>query len=404
MRRRTGLVAALLVAAGATAAAQSGAAWPQLHGPSRNGLAGTAIPRTASLAVAWKKPMPSGGAGLVIAGNQVYTLGSENEQDVLFAFDAATGVETWRRDLGPTHADATANGPNSTPVIAGDLIVTISSRCLVQAIDLRTHQVAWTQDLAALFDSAYAKRGGCGMAPLLAGSRIVLVTGASKGPRLAAFDAATGKPAWTTADLPGGYSQVPGWMAMSGGLVLYHHVRPPNRSGITAIDARTGVVAWQFDGTQGESDATPVAAGNGRVLLESWNRTAVYDVPSGSEVWATTATAAMRNPAIVHNGHIYMFGGQSVEYLTCLDATNGEVKWTSRIYRSHLLLAGDTLVVMSESAGLLRLVAADPSGYRELARIPVLAPGARTGTPPSIGAGHIFLRNLDEIVAVKIGG
>ena len=85
-----------------------------------------------------------------------------------------------------------------------------------------------------------------------------------------------------------------------------------------------------------------------------------------------------------------------------MDLADGKVKWTSRIYRGHLALAGDTLVVLSESAGLLRLVAADPSGYRELANVQVLRPGARTGTPPSLAGGRIFVRNLDELVAVEV--
>ena len=402
--RRAGLLAAASLAAAATGtAAQSPAQWPQLHGPTRNGDAGVAVPRTATLKVAWRKPMPSGSSGLVVAGDHVFTLGPENETDILFAFEAATGREAWRLELSPTHPDAVANGVSATPVVAGDLIVTVSSLCQLQAIDHRTRKIVWTQSLTSLFDTAYAKRGGCGLSPLLAGSRVVLVTGAPKGPRLAAFDAATGTPSWTTPDLPGGYNQVPGWLAAER-LVLYHHVRTPGASGITAIHADTGAVAWQFDGRQGESDATPVAAGPGRILHETWGQVAVYDVPGGAQRWVTREAAAQRNPGIVHAGHVYMFGGQSGEYLTCLDAATGRVKWSSRIYRGHLVLAGDTLVVLSESAGLLRVVAADPSGYRELARVAVLAPGARTGTPPSIGAGHVFVRNLEEIVAMRIGG
>jgi outer membrane protein assembly factor BamB len=402
--RRAALLALCVAACGSLGVAQGPPAdWPQLFGPARNNIGTAAIPAGAGLGVAWRKPLPSGSAGLVVANGHVFTLGSDGEQDVLFAFDAATGHAAWTLPLGPTHADATANGPNATPALAGDLLVTVSTACRLQAIHVRTRAVVWAHDLGALFASRFAKRGGCGMSPLLAGSRIVVVTGAEKGPRLAAFDAVTGTPAWTAADLPGGYNQVPGWMEREQ-LVLYHHVRTPGASGITAIDAGTGAVAWQFDGQQGESDATPVPVAPGHVLHETWGQVALYDIATRTRQWITREAAAQRNPAVTHNGHIYMFGGQSGEYLTCLDAANGQVKWTSRIYRGHLLLAGDTLVVLSEAAGQLRLVAADPSGYREQAKVPVLTPGARTGTPPSMGAGHVFVRNLEEIVAVRIGG
>jgi len=58
--------------------------------------------------------------------------------------------------------------------------------------------------------------------------------------------------------------------------------------------------------------------------------------------------------------------------------------------------------VLSEASGLVRLVAADPSAYRELARVQVLPPGARTGTPQSVAGGRIFVRNLEELVAVAV--
>ena len=401
MRRVVVLGFAMLAAGGLVTAQQSAADWPQLFGASRNNIVTAAIPAGAGLGVAWKKPLPSGSAGMVVADGQVYTLGADDEKDILFAFDAATGTESWRMELSPTHADATANGPNSTPAIAGNLIITVSTLCQVQAIDRRTQQIAWTRSLTEMFDSAFAKRGGCGMSPLVAGSRVVLVTGAPKGPRLAAFDAATGEPSWSTPDLPGGYNQVPGWIPAER-LILYHHVRTHGASGITAIDADTGAVAWQFDGAEGESDATPVPAAPGRVLHELWDRVALYDIATRTRLWTTREAAASRNPAVVHEGHIYTFGGQSGEFLTCLDAADGRVKWASRIYRGHLVLAGSTLVVLSEAAGQLRLVAADPAGYRELAKVAVLTPGARTGTPPSIGAGHVFVRNLEEIVAVRV--
>jgi len=47
-------------------------------------------------------------------------------------------------------------------------------------------------------------------------------------------------------------------------------------------------------------------------------------------------------------------------------------------------------------------VAADPAGYRELAKVQVLAPGARTSTPPSLDGARIFVRNLEQIVGVEV--
>lgn len=374
--------------------------WPQYLGPSRNNVSPAAIPMGATLTLAWKKAMPNGGAGIVAAGDRVYTLGSEDGQDYLFVFAAETGDEAWRLSLGKTHTQATF-GPNATPALAGDLLIAIPTNCEMKAINIQTRAVVWTVNLGAEFKSRFATRGGCGMSPLVAGERIVIHTGAAEGPRLAALEVATGRTVWS-ADVPNTYGSAPGFIDADGGTVLYHHVKDPDTSGITALDAATGAVRWQIDGSQGASATVPVAAGGSRVLIERWPHTTLYDVPTKKALWTTREMVALDSPAVPYQGHIYGFGGQSGEFLICVDASNGQVKWSSRIYRGHLLLAGETLVVLSSAAGLVRLVAADPNAYRELAKLQILAPGARALTPPSFSGGKIFARNLEEIAAVAV--
>ena len=397
--RRAIAIAMLAGMASATAAQAPPAGWPQYLGPSRNSIAPVSIPAGATLTIAWKKPMPSGGAGIVAAGDRVYTLGSDDGQDYLYAFAAASGDEAWKMPLGKTHAQATF-GPNATPAIAGDLLIVVATSCEVKAIDLQTRAVRWTVDLGAQFKSRFAARGGCGMSPLVVGQRIVIQTGAAEGPRVAALDVTSGRTLWT-ANVPDAFANAPGYLD-AGGTVLYHHVKEPEASGITALDAATGAITWQIDGAQGASGTVPVPVTSSRVLVERWPHTTLYDIASRKPVWTTRDMTALDSPAVPYEGHIYGFGGQSGEFLTCIDAANGQVKWSSRIYRGHLVLAGNTLVVLSSAAGLVRLVAADPAGYRELARLPILAPGARAITPPSVSGGHIFARNLEDIVAVAV--
>ena len=397
------VVIAALIAAGTAASSQSREPeWPQYLGPSRNGNATMAIPASARLSVGWRKPLPSGSAGIVVGNGQAYTLGSDGEHDVLLAFDAASGNETWRVVLGPTHADS-ALGPGSTPVLVGDLVVAIATGCRMQAVNRQTRAVAWTFDFGAEFSSPLVKRGGCNMSPLVAGSKVIFTTGAPD-KRLAAVDTSTGRVMWTAAVLPS-YGGSAGWLSDDGGTILYHHVKQqPEASGITAIDPESGAIRWQIDGTGGASGTAPVQIEKGRVLIERWPHASLYDLTTRKAVWTTPDMTAQENPAVHHKGHLYGFGGQSGEFLTCLDASTGQLKWSSRIYRGHLALAGETLVVLANAAGVLRLVTPDPAGYRELTKVDVLRPGARTPTPPTVASGHIFVRNYEEIVAVKVGG
>jgi outer membrane protein assembly factor BamB len=260
----------------------------------------------------------------------------------------------------------------------------------------------WKRDFAEEYKSRFAAQGTCNMSPLVASGRVIVPTGAREGVRIAAFDAASGKPAWTAANVPNSLTGAPGLMDAGGAFrVLYHHAKPPGTSGISAIDVQSGAVAWQFDGKASMSDTTPVALPGNRVLIQTWANSSMYDTSaSPRELWTNDELSAAGSPPVVHGEYLYGFGGNSTEFLKCVEAATGKVRWSNRIYRGFAALAGDTLVVIGEASGLLRLIGADPASYRELSRLQVLEAGARTGTPPAIAGGRIYVRNLEQVVAI----
>jgi outer membrane protein assembly factor BamB len=400
--RLAGHAVAVFVAM-ATLSAQPGEAdWPQYLGPSRNGLASSPIPHTARLAVSWRAPLPMGNAGIVLSGDRVYTMGSHDDRDYLIALDASNGRELWRTPVGESHVDA-ASGPGSTPAIAGELVVALGSSCRLIAVRAATGDVAWQHDMGGEFKSRFAKRGGCGISPLVVANRVIVPTGAPGGPRVVAFTPATGVSVWTAADVPGSVNASPGLTITKGGpQVLYHHMKPPGTSGVTALNPETGAVLWQVDLKEGNSDATPLSTGS-QLLLQTWASSTMFDSSNPArQLWTNTELSANGPPPVFHGGHLYGFGGNSGEFLKAVDASTGAAKWSTRIYRGYAALAGDTLVVLAESSGLLRLIAADPTAYRELAQVQVLPPGARTFTPPAVARGRVFVRNLEEVVAVDV--
>jgi outer membrane protein assembly factor BamB len=403
--RLRGLAAAVVpvvVAAAALVTAQGrpDGAWPQYLGPQRNNVAASPIEPGAALTVAWRVPLAPGTAGLAVSSRRAYTLGSEGERDYLIALNAADGEEIWRVPLGATHADA-ASGPGATPAVAGDLVIALGSACSLVAVR-PDGTTAWQRGIGTEYRSRFAERGGCRMSPLVVDGRVILATGAATGARLVALDAATGKDAWAVTDLPGAPNMAVG-LRESGGArqVIYLHAKPPGIAGLSAVDARNGSVLWQVDGTRSMSDTTPLAVGPDRILMQTWAHSTVFEAGGRpAPIWSNDELSALGPPPVVHGGHIFGFGGNSGEFLKCVDARTGEARWSSRIYRGYAVLAGDTIVVLSESSGLVRLVAADPASYRELARVQALTPGARTSTPPAVAGGRIFVRNLEEVVAI----
>ncbi len=393
-----------LVTASVVFAQPSSQGWPQFLGPQRNGAVDYDIGPRAKLVESWRRQIPSGASGIVVAGGRLYTLGSDGTEDLLLALDEATGKELWRASLGNTHNDAMENGPGSTPAVAGDVVIAVGSACRVTAVRTADGQVAWQRSLAEDYKSRFAGRGGCSMSPAVEGNLVILPTGAPAGARLVAFEAATGKEAWHSSTLPGSLNSAPG-LASFGGVrqVLYHHAKPPGLSGISSVRADTGATVWQIDSPEGMSDTAPLALPGDRVLLQTWMNTTLIDASASPRaVWTMTELSAAGPPPVYRDGHLYGFGGNSGEFLKCVDLGTGQVRWSSRPYRGSVLLVGTTLVMLSESSGFLRLIAATPAGYDERVRLQVLKPGARTFTPPSFADGKIFVRNLEELVAVDV--
>lgn len=389
---------------GTVALAQpSSQGWPQFLGPHRNGTIDYEIGPRAKLVEGWRRSIPAGAAGITAAAGRLFTLGSDGTEDLLFALDGATGKELWRARLGNTHNDAIENGPGSTPAVAGDLVIAVSSGCRVTAVRTPDGQIVWQRSLAEAYKSRFAARGGCSMSPAVEGSLVIVPTGASAGARLVALDVASGKETWASSTLPNSLNAAPG-LASFGGVrqVLYHHAKPPGLSGVTGVRSDTGATIWQIDSPEGMSDTTPLAVPGDRVLLQTWmNTTLIETGTSPRAVWTMSELSANGPPPVYRDGHLYGFGGNSGEFLKCVELNTGRVKWSSRQYRGSVLLVGSMLVMLSESSGFLRLIPATPAGYDERARLQVLKPGARTFTPPSFADGRIFLRNLEEVVAVE---
>ena len=380
--------------------------WPQFLGPNRNGSVDVALPAKPKLVEAWRKPIGAAMAAVVVSKGRAFTLYTDDVDDYLVALDATTGADVWKAKLGKTHNDTVTNGPGSTPAVAGDLVVALGSSCRLQALAVSDGKPAWEVDLAGTYKSRFATRGGCSISPVVHGNLVVLPTGATDGERLVALEAATGKPVWSAKGVERSINTNPSyWESPSGAQLLYHYVKAPGKSGIAGVSLKDGSTAWSFDAEAGMSNTAPIAVGGGRVLLQTWTGSAVFDTSAAGsprQVWSNDELSALPVPAVFADGHLYGFGGNSAEFFKCVDAATGAVKWSERIYRGAVLIAGRTLLIQSEASGLLRLVAADPSSYRELTKSTVLKPGASTLSPPVIAGGMVFVRNLEEIVALRI--
>jgi outer membrane protein assembly factor BamB len=413
MRTRSAVLWAALGASGIAFSAR-GDDWPSRLGPTFDGRSAAtrvfAGRPAVTLKKEWGQRFEGGRAGVTVANGRVITLVGQAEHDFAIAWDAATGRELWKADLGATHPGQ-YGGPASTPALDGSRAFVLASSCQLRAFDAATGRALWTVDLKERYQAA--PRQGCLSSPIVHDGRVVVQTGAAAAeqPRVIALDPATGEPAWQ-AKLADRAPYTSPLAATLGGVtqLLVHHFAGTEspHGGITSLEPRTGSVLWSQTpaASKGVSFEAPFALGSDRVALITFNDFSVQQVKKDGaawrmdELWRSPDLSASVSPPVLHEGHLYGFGGDD---LVCVEAATGKVAWKKRLYGGSVILVDGHLVVLSQASGEVRVVEATPAAYREKAMLPVLARGARSDAPPSFAGGRIFVRSDEELAAVAIG-
>jgi len=156
MMRRTLLC--MLVAGGTLLSAQA-QDWNQWRGPRRDGVAMGFTPPAAwpeRPKQVWKVPAGIGHSSPIVAGDRTYLFSRVGEQEVLTAYDVASGKQVWRQgyeapyQMNPA-ATSHGKGPKSTPVLDRGRIFTLGISGILSAFDQSTGKVAWRHDFAKEF-------------------------------------------------------------------------------------------------------------------------------------------------------------------------------------------------------------------------------------------------------------
>ncbi len=398
-------VAAMLVLAAGTQAGTN-EDWPRLWGPKGDArfqggghVAQGEAPKTREL---WRRRIGSGFSGISVVDGRGYTGESDGTQDHAVAFEVATGREVWRTPLGPTYRghDGSRDGPISTPAVAGVRVFLVSAQGVFFALDAASGRMLWQRDLRAE-DEAAEPSYGFATSPLVAGDRVIVQAGGDKRPLLA-LEAKSGRLLWSAAHSKGATYASP----VLGTLAGAEQVVVLGNDLLYAVKPEDGSLLWSHPtGAQGEASRPPLLLSEDRVLLPSWEEAKLVKVSaqagsfSASELWRTPRLKSSYSPTVFHRGHLF---GLSAGYLVCLDPISAEMRWRHKVYPGSLILVDGHLVILGDQSGDLRVAEASPDAYREKLKVPVFNAGATSSTGPSFAGGKLFLRNVEEIVALEV--
>jgi len=380
--------------------------WPQFRGRNVDGIARERDvfgSRPPALETSWKRPLGSGYSGISVAGGVAVTMFTDGESNILIAFDARTGRESWRFPFSPVYKghDGSYDGPMSTPLIDGNLTIALGPTGRLFAVDNLDGELVWTIDLPDDLGEPVPLYGFASSPMLLDGTLILQI--GSKAGTVAGFDPETGELRWT-AGTDSVVAQTPIPMTRNGSL----QVLASGNKTLLSLDGATGEVLWSYE--HGGNDfigswvMVPVAAGADRLFLNyKDDSSAVVELGGSgsasktSELWEARTIRNTYAVAVYHEGYVYGF---SSRFLTCVDVSTGKAAWKSRPPGDGFLILVDGHLVIVTKDGSVHVAKATPEGYEEIAGKQIFEDLA--WTPPSFADGSLFVRSLGAIARIEM--
>jgi outer membrane protein assembly factor BamB len=309
----------------------------------------------------------------------------------LTGLDAATGAVRWTLRLpgGGLYGNLTATADGGLAMVRAD--------GTLEVVSLADGAVRWT------------RRTGTSQALAAAGSEVFFgVNG-----RLTAYDARTGRPAWTASGLPG--QPV---MQLGGGLLLVTSAVQGGTAQagsalgeVTAVTPAGGRIAWRFN----PGPTVNVLAG---LVVATYNPDRLYllDPATGRPRWQAAAAAVFGEvPLFTADGVIGVEGGVAgfgAVRLNDRDVSSGRIRWqdvladppvgSGQVAQAGQLVVVQGMPVQGDRVSELSAYRLDGGGLAWRVSLPAIAEVTPVALPPS-GPG-LLVQPADPAYACAAGG
>ena len=416
-----GWAAAMLVlGALAVGSAAQGSDWPQWRGPNRDGQAvGGQLPDElpAALHQIWKVPVGGGQSSPIVVGDRVFIHARQGEDEVVLALSASTGEELWRHGYAVSYEPRTAAiqygpGPKSTMLAEAGMVYSFGIRERLLALDADSGEVRWKKTFDDLYEAPYPV-WGTASSPLIEGDLLIVPIGTTGNEEqedrgaLVAYDKTTGEEVWRV-DGPPAYASPVAFD--HGGVRQIVTLDDVSFFGVGATD---GDPLWSLPFTTAFQQNTPTTLRyDGNFILSGyqWGTAAIKVEPpakangawSVSEVWKTTDAELYMDSPVLVGDHLYFRSNKRAGAFVCLDPATGDVVWQGpgrwAAYAS-VIAVDDRLLVLTDEAQL-KVIAADPSGYRELASWEVA--DSTTWAHVALAGSRVYVKDEEHLAAFDL--
>lgn len=402
-------------------AVQSDAPWPQWLGADRSNLS-----KETGLLDAWpqggpKKAWRADGLGesfgaVAVAGGKIFLLGDLQDACYLFALNEKDGKTVWKTKVGPPRNQSKKEwqGPRTTPSVDGDRVYVMGEAGDLLCVEAASGKDVWRKHMVNDFAGKPNTWLYCD-SPLIDGKQVVVKPGGEKGCVLA-LDKTTGAELWRTKDFtdePEHTSLLP---IEFGGVKQYVVFTMKSVAGV----GHDGKLLWKVDRVGDVAQCSTPLYKDGMVFVGSSYKTGRFTAIklSGSgaapkaEIAYETDLANHHGGMVIVGEHVYGLGDRKKGTdrknadLKCVEIKTGKIVWENpSIGKGSITYADGHLYLRSESPkeGLVALVEATPSGYKEKGRFSLPdATGRATWSYPVVANGTLYIRDGEGLTAYDI--
>ena len=396
--------------------------WPQLLGPRRDGTSSEkglldSFPKGGPKVV-WQRDVGEGYSGPVIAGERVILFHRIGDNEVVECVDAGAGKPMWKISYPTEFVDGQTgvHGPRSTPVIAGNKVITLGAEGVLHCLTLEKGEKIWSRSLTKDYQASLGYFG-FGTSPIVE-QNLVLVNVGGKSATIAAFNLNDGKEVWkvtskqiwdTTKDEDSPSYSSPIVCRVDGARLAVFFTR----TGAVVVDAKTGDVKyqqrWRSRNDASVNAAVPLVFGDLAYLSSSYSTGSLLlklRKNGADKVWDDEKVMSNHfNTSVYDDGHLYGFDGRVDSRIAptfrCVELKSRQVKWEKEDFGNGSLILADGRLILLTEKGDLCLVQASPAEYQETARFRLMDNGP-CRAHIALANGRLYARDTKKVVCVNL--
>ncbi|MHC5111316.1 MAG: outer membrane protein assembly factor BamB family protein [Planctomycetota bacterium] len=411
---RSALVLVLVLGLGSVGCAAPGASWHQWGGPNRNFIVDS--PKLADTwpedgpRKIWSRELGKGYSGIAVADGKLITMHrtADEKSDVIVALDADSGEPLWQHSYeAPTLKDQVLDfgkGPNATPLVVGDRIVTVGFTGMLYCTSLKTGKPLWHHDLVKEHGGKIYKFGYASSPMIYRGNLIVPVGGEKVG--VMAFNPADGEPVWKSEPIDISYAS-PVLINVGG----QDQIVVMASEEVVGIQADNGDRLWGHPCVNRYKNNATDPIWNGEDLLwvstqlDGATRVLKLTQKEGKtnveQVWFNDKVKIFHWNAICIGDHVYGSIGGQTTFLAAVDLRTGDIKWRERGFHKALCIYADEKLIFLDENGVLAMAKVSPEKAEIISQVQLTE--KVSWTVPTLVGTTMYVRDNKNIIALDLG-